>query len=181
MNLNAPVLLLDAAWRIDRVIGAQEAVERLVEDKVVAASEDIVAIFHSPSITVEVPAVIAVRYASGRVRADVRPPACTKQGVRRRDHHECQFVVAGVPCTRRGTSVDHLLPKSRGGPDTWENLVAACTAHNSLQKGDRTLQEMHDRYGWTLKREPFVPTRASLVTAGIRRPPPSWRLFLDAA
>ena len=53
----APVLLLDAAWRIDRVIDAERACELLVMNRAVPASEDIATVMHSPSLTVEVPSV----------------------------------------------------------------------------------------------------------------------------
>jgi len=176
--MNAPVLLLDAAWRIDRVIGVQTACELLIDRKVVPASADIAMLMRSPTLTVEVPSVVA-RVGPGRI-VGFQPPACTPRRVRLRDDHQCQFVVDGIPCGRRGSTVDHLVPRSKFGPSTFTNLVAACVTHNSA-KADATLDEMCARHGWVLRRTPAVPTRASLLVAGIGRAQPGWGPFLAAA
>jgi 5-methylcytosine-specific restriction endonuclease McrA len=63
-----------------------------------------------------------------------------------RDGHTCAY------CVGRADTVDHLLPRSRGGGDTWFNLVAACQFCNGL-KGNRTPQEAR----MALVREPFEP------------------------
>jgi 5-methylcytosine-specific restriction endonuclease McrA len=70
----------------------------------------------------------------------------TREGVMRRDGHTCAY------CCGRADTVDHVLPRSRGGGDNWFNLVAACQSCNGL-KGDRTPQEA----GMSLIREPFEP------------------------
>lgn len=176
--MSAPVLLLDAAWRIDRVIDAERACELLVMDRVVAASDEIAAVMHSPSITVEVPSVVA---RVGLLHAcELRPPAYSARRVRVRDSHLCQFVIGGQPCARRGDSVDHLLPRSLGGGDSWLNVVAACRAHNGA-KSNRTLEQMHRMLDWTLRRAPFIPSRSALVAAGLRDRHPSWEPFLGVA
>jgi 5-methylcytosine-specific restriction endonuclease McrA len=177
-DVSAPVLLLDAAWRIDRVIDAERACELLVMNRVVAASEDIATVMHSPSVTVEIPSVVA---RIGLLHAcELLPPSYSPRRVRLRDAHACQFVIAGAPCSRRGDSVDHLVPRSLGGGDTWLNVVTACRAHNGV-KSNRTLEQMHRTYGWTLQREPFVPSRGVLVAAGFRDRHPAWEPFLPAA
>lgn len=176
--MSTPVLLLDAAWRVDRVIGVEHACEMLVGGRVVQASEDIAQVLRSPSIAVPVPSVVA-RVSRMHPKA-MRPPACSHRRVRQRDHHVCQFIVDGVACCQRGDSVDHLRPKSLGGAGDWSNLVAACRQHNQF-KSDRTMVEMTERYGWSLRRSPFVPTRAQLLVASIREPVPAWEPFLAAA
>jgi len=177
-GMNTAVLLLDAAWRIDRVIGTEHACELVVMNRVVAASEDIATVMHSPSITIEIPSVVA---RVGLLHpCELRPPAYSARRVRLRDAHECQFIIDGSPCTRRGDSVDHLLPRSLGGGDGWLNAVAACRAHNGA-KANRTLEQMHRYHGWALRRDPFVPTRSSLVAAGLRTPHPAWAPFLARA
>ena len=69
-----------------------------------------------------------------------------RDGVLRRDGRICAY------CGGRADTVDHVLPRCRGGGDTWFNLVAACQSCNGL-KGDRTPQEA----GMTMIREPFEP------------------------
>ena len=175
--MSTPVLLLDAAWRVDRVIGVEHACEMLLGGRVIAASEDIAKVMHSPSIEVAIPSVVA---RTGRLHAaEARPPLCSARRVRQRDGHLCQFVIDGEPCDHRGDSVDHLRPASHGGPGTWSNLVAACRAHNQI-KADRTLSEMQRRHGWALRRTPYVPTRAQLLVASISFPQPAWQPYLVA-
>lgn len=176
--MSAPVLLLDAAWRVDRVIGVEHACSLIVTGAAVAASDDIAMVMHSPSITVEVPSVVA--RIAGVAQRSPRPPGCTPRRVRQRDRHVCQFVVGGSPCDSLGDSVDHLQPASMGGPNEWVNLVAACKRHNNT-KADRTIEQMSDRFGWSLRRKPYVPTARELLIVSIGRPRESWEPFLVAA
>ena len=74
-------------------------------------------------------------------------PAWSKRGVLRRDHHRCAY------CAGKAETVDHLLPQSRGGGNTWLNTVAACTRCNN-QKANRTPSEA----GMLLASKPWVPT-----------------------
>ena len=57
-------------------------------------------------------------------------------GVLKRDNHECQY----KGCERKGTTLDHVIPRCQGGPSTWNNLVACCPICNSKKAG-RTPQQ----------------------------------------
>jgi len=81
-----------------------------------------------------------------------RPAPYSRRGVLARDRHRCVY------CRDHATTIDHLLPRSRGGACTWLNTVAACARCNH-RKGDRTPAEA----GLRLRAEPFVPTRAQLL------------------
>jgi len=181
LPMNVPVLLLDPTWRIDRVIGVEHACELILERAVVAASEDIATVMHSPSIEVPIPSVVA---RVGRLYAGEhdRAPACSHRTVRQRDHHICQFVVGGQPCERRGDSVDHLMPRMLGGMSVWENLVASCRMHNGA-KASTPYHEMHRRHGWALLRPPYQPTRRALLLASLRESNhhPAWDPYLSAS
>lgn len=178
--MNVPVLLLDPTWRIDRVIGVEHACELLLEQRVVAASEDVATVMHSPSIEVVVPSVVA-RIGRLHPGESNHPPTCSHRAVRQRDRFQCQFVIDGVGCTRRGESVDHLVPRALGGASDWSNLVASCRAHNSI-KGSVPFDDMCVRHGWRLRRVPFVPSRRSLLVNALRHghPHPSWEPYLVA-
>ncbi len=63
-----------------------------------------------------------------------RSPAWSKRGVLRRDQHRCGY------CQGRAETVDHLLPQSRGGRNSWLNTIAACTRCNNV-KANRTPAE----------------------------------------
>jgi 5-methylcytosine-specific restriction endonuclease McrA len=95
----------------------------------------------------------------------------TRAGVLRRDGRRCAY------CGRRADTIDHVVPRSRGGGHTWENCVAACRLCNS-KKADRLLGEL----GWTLERPPRPPSRSAggvLVLAV--EPLPAWEPWLAAA
>jgi len=92
-----------------------------------------------------------VRYVVTRWRYTTGP-AWSRQSVLARDHHVCVF------CGGHATTVDHILPRSRGGKNTWLNTAAACDGCNQ-RKGDRTPAEA----GMSLRFEATTPSWASLA------------------
>lgn len=94
----------------------------------------------------------------------------SRRGVLRRDSNRCGY------CGNHASTIDHILPRSRGGKDSWENLAACCLKCNNL-KSDRTPQEM----GWTLRSTPKAPHGLSWMVRGIEREVPSWEEFLAPA
>lgn len=85
------------------------------------------------------------RYTSG--------PAWSRPGVMARDNHRCAY------CGGTATTIDHILPRSHGGKNTWTNTVAACGGCNQ-RKSDRT----PDQAGMRLRVSPYAPTWAALAT-----------------
>ena len=83
-----------------------------------------------------------------------RAPGWTKRGVLRRDRHVCGY------CGGHAATVDHIVPLSRGGQNTWTNTVAACAACNA-RKADRTPEEA----GMELHMPAYAPTRAQVLAA----------------
>jgi 5-methylcytosine-specific restriction endonuclease McrA len=82
-----------------------------------------------------------------------RPAGWSRAGVLKRDAHACAY------CARHATTVDHVLPQSRGGGSTWLNTVAACARCNH-RKANRTPAEA----GMWLRVRPYAPSRARLAT-----------------
>lgn len=80
----------------------------------------------------------------------------TRRNLMLRDEHQCQYCAKRPPI--RDLNIDHILPRSRGGPDTWENLVTACRTCN-LRKGWRTPEEA----GMKLMRPPGRPRWSTSV------------------
>jgi 5-methylcytosine-specific restriction endonuclease McrA len=102
------------------------------------------AAFHSECLTIPTPSVMRLsRYVRVPYR---RPVPMTRAGVLRRDGRRCAY------CTRRADTIDHIVPRSRGGTHSWENCVAACRLCNS-RKADRLLDEL----GWSLRGKPIGP------------------------
>ena len=81
-------------------------------------------------------------------------PAWSRPGVLVRDGHRCGY------CGGTATTIDHLLPRSRGGSNSWRNTVAACGGCNQ-RKGDRTPAEA----GLRMRFEPYAPTWAGVGRA----------------
>ncbi|ASD22969.1 MULTISPECIES: HNH endonuclease [Cryobacterium] len=94
----------------------------------------------------------------------------SRRGVLRRDDHRCGY------CGKNASTIDHVQPRSRGGRDTWDNLVACCLRCNNL-KSDRTPAEM----GWDLRFDPRMPQGTTWVVSGVERPLPQWDEFLAPA
>ena len=83
-----------------------------------------------------------------------RPAGYSRTGVLARDKHTCAY------CGRHASTVDHVLPQSRGGASTWHNAVAACASCNH-RKANRTPSEA----GLRLRLTPYAPTRAQLAAS----------------
>ena len=92
---------------------------------------------HTASSVYPRPSIVRLSHMVHRPRMHVR---LTRREIFRRDNHTCQY------CGRRSSAltVDHVIPRHRGGPHSWENLVAACPVCNR-RKGGRTPQEAHMR------------------------------------
>lgn len=100
----------------------------------------------------QVPTVVRlVSYVVTRWRHS-RGPGWSRAGVLARDRRRCGY------CGRAASTIDHVLPRSRGGANTWTNTVAACGGCNQ-RKGDRTPSEAR----MPLRTAPAVPTWAALA------------------
>lgn len=92
-----------------------------------------------------------------------------------RDVNMCQYCGQKFPTT--DLSLDHVIPRSRGGEASWENIVCACIACN-VRKGGRTPKEA----GMSLIRKPAKPKRSPLLSIKLGNPKyASWRTFLNDA
>lgn len=160
-------LVLNAGFEPLAVVSFRRALVLVLAGKasVLAADEHPVL---SSSLCLERPSVILLtRYV--RVPFGRSVPV-SRRGVLRRDGHACAY------CDRTAGTVDHVLPRSRGGADSWENLVACCVRCNNV-KGNRTPGEM----GWTLRHRPIAPRGAAWVVRGTERRHPLWEDYLPEA
>lgn len=93
----------------------------------------------------------------------------SRKNILRRDMYRCQYCGrADVPLT-----IDHIIPKSKGGDDTWENLIAACV-HCNNKKGDRTPEESK----MTLKKKPTKPSHITFMKHFVGSVNEEWKPFL---
>jgi 5-methylcytosine-specific restriction endonuclease McrA len=96
----------------------------------------------------------------------------TKQNILRRDRKTCQYCGK----TESSMTVDHIVPKSQGGLDTWENLVCACSACNNRKK-DNTPEET----GMRLLRTPRKPSLMSFLFAERGPFHDTWKIYLNVS
>lgn len=92
-----------------------------------------------------------------------------------RDRNQCQYCGKTFPTSE--LSIDHVMPRSQGGGDTWRNLVCACVLCNA-RKGGRTPNQA----GLKLIRKPIQPKRNPLISARLSHSRyETWKAFLDNA
>ena len=125
----------------------------------------------SPSFEMRLPSVISLK----KYIPASRRPAFTRFNVFLRDRFACQYCGEGFPTHE--LTFDHIVPRSRGGRTTWENVVTACSGCN-LRKSNRLPREC----GIHPKSWPFSPDAYQLKEIGRAYPPnylhESWRDFL---
>ncbi|MFM7328313.1 MAG: HNH endonuclease [Bacteroidota bacterium] len=103
------------------------------------------------------------------IHAPYKIISLTRQNIFRRDRFECQYCG-----TKKDLTLDHVLPSSRGGGQSWTNLVTACKRCNA-RKGDFTPEEA----GMPLKRKPFKPSHAIFLKEYVHNHEGLWDEFLS--
>jgi 5-methylcytosine-specific restriction endonuclease McrA len=155
-------LVLNATHRPLAVVSARRAVVLVLKDKAdVVTSNGMV--FHSERLQIEAPSVVKLRYF---VKVPYRAQApLTRRAVFARDDWTCQY------CGAPAENLDHVVPRSRGGEHSWENVVAACRRCNT-KKENRLAEDA----GLHLARRPFAPPDGFRLSLG--RLDPEWEPFL---
>ncbi len=142
--INRPVLQLNASLEPMRIVRARKALKMVTKGKAVVVVPTNMVVF--PGIFV--PSVIRlVEYKN----VPYRMQQATRKNILLRDGNRCQY--CGRKFKPQELTLDHVVPKSRGGKSTWDNLVAACHRDNH-RKADRTPEEA----GMPLIRRPLPMT-----------------------
>jgi 5-methylcytosine-specific restriction endonuclease McrA len=124
-------------------------------------------VFHSEKLTLSAPSVVRLNYfvkVPYRARASL-----SRRAVLVRDNFECQY------CGRPAENVDHVIPKSRGGGHTWDNVVAACRPCNSRKENRRPAD-----VGLRLRGRPRAPHDSVWIVVAVDRVDPAWEQYLGA-
>jgi len=161
------VLLLNVTYEPLTTVGLRRAVCLVLGGKAEVVHDDAGgAVLHAATVVLATPSVIRLsRYV--RVPHRNRVPL-TRAALMRRDNYRCAY------CGRRAETIDHVIPRSRGGQHAWENCVASCTICNH-RKADRLLDEL----GWTLAVLPAVPRGAHWRLVGAQHDgDPQWAAYL---
>ena len=163
-------LVLNAGYEPLIVVSWQRAICLVFTDKVDVVENHshmvrtIEEEYQLPSV-VRLKRYIRLQNFSSRVR-------CTRQNVILRDGYRCQYCRIKLPMTQ--LTVDHIVPRSRGGRSSWTNLVAACKPCNR-KKGSRTLESV----GYKLKKPPKKPRWNELLVEKDREALALWGPYLS--
>ncbi len=180
--LAIPVLVLNKSYQAVRVTSARHAFTLLYGERAHALDasyephdfESWTAVepasgelsVRTPTGRVRVPRILLLRHYNRVPRTPLR---LSRRNVFLRDGHACMYCGATGDLT-----IDHVVPRSRGGNSSWENLVACCRACN-LAKGYKTPEEA----GMPLRRKPVRPTWTVVVElTGVDEYLPAWEPFL---
>lgn len=164
-------LVLNATYEPIKIVAWQRAITLFFQGKVEIVAEyerevrSVRASFKMPSV------VRLLRMVKMRRSADAVP--FTRANIYARDAYVCQYCANEFEA--EDLTFDHVVPESRGGRRSWENIVTACCDCNR-QKAARTPEEA----GMKLLRSPKRPKSTPLLrlTLGVRSAPASWRDFL---
>jgi 5-methylcytosine-specific restriction endonuclease McrA len=168
-SLLAPVLVLNASYEPINVCAARRALV-LVLKGVAMTEEENGHFLHSARMALRVPSVI--RLLEYR-RIPHQSRALSRKNILLRDRNTCQYCGAVLPSS--DLTLDHVIPRSRGGSSTWENLVACCHPCNR-RKGNQSLNEA----GIRLLREPraFNLHTSRHIMRLMGRSDDKWRKYL---
>ena len=158
-------LVLNATYEPLCVVSARRAVVLVLSDKAELVA-DSGAQMRSARLAVPVPSVVRLNTF---VRLPVRRRApLNRRAVFARDGGRCQY------CLAPAESIDHVVPRSRGGEHAWENVVAACWPCNA-RKRDRLLSETQ----MALRKRPSAPRELTWVTVAAGTVPTAWQPYLQ--
>jgi 5-methylcytosine-specific restriction endonuclease McrA len=163
------VLLLNITYEPLTTVGLHRAVVLVLGEKAEVVHDDAQGcVLRSASVILAAPSVIRLRrYVRLPYRSRV---PLTRAALMRRDNYLCAY------CGTRADTIDHVVPRSRGGLHAWENCVASCTKCNH-RKADRLVEEL----GWSLRCDPAVPHGAHWRLIGAAHDgDPQWAAYLAA-
>ena len=160
-------LVLNASYEPLCVVSSRRALMLIIDEKaeLLHATERL---FRAAHIAFAEPSVVRLwHYVKVPYQARI---SLNRRAVFARDNHRCQY------CGASAENIDHVIPKSRGGTHSWENVVASCRPCNS-RKRDRSPEES----GMRLHRAPTAPRQRTwiLVASGAVRS--DWEQYLLTA
>ena len=147
-NMKKQVLLLNQDNTPLNIITINKAYKLLSRDKVWGDDSNECYEVVSVSKIVKIPKILILKYY---VKLPYKKAAPSRVNILRRDQYCCQY--CGIDLTTKDATVDHVVPRSKGGGSTWVNMVAACRDCNLL-KGNRTPKEAK----MVLKNKPKEPS-----------------------
>ena len=157
-------LVLNASYEPLCVVPQRRAVVLVLNQKAITLEES-GAPLHAAAFELPAPSVVKLtRYVRVPVRRGV---PLTRRAIFARDAGRCVY------CDAPATSIDHVIPRSRGGRHAWDNVVSSCRRCNHV-KADRPLIEL----GWRMKRQPVQPSGSAWRILSSGRTDARWMPYL---
>ena len=163
------MLVLNATFEPINVCTVRRAVVLLLKEKAEVVEHGHWQL-HSEHTALARPVVIRLR-SYVRVPRDAHKRKITRRAVFARDGWTCQYCGS-----RSNLTVDHLIPRSKGGQSSWENIVASCAPCNR-RKGDR----LPDQAGMHPRQKPRTPRAEIFIHVSTPTIPAAWRAYLPEA
>ena len=163
--LNTKVLVLNQSYEPLMVINAKRAIVLIIKEKVKMLekySDNIRSVQNS----FDLPSVIRLNFY---VHLKYKDIVLNRRNILKRDDYRCQY------CAKQATplTIDHIVPKNKGGKDSWENLVAACSKCNT-RKGDTLLKHMDMK----LLKKPRKPSKLFQLQTYVNKKQDNWKQYL---
>lgn len=186
-SLNKSVLVLNKVWFPIRVIDVKRALKLVFSEKAflihpedysvvkweewvsLPTDEDDSKCILTTSGKIKIPEVIAL---SKYDKVNNRKAKLTKRNIMIRDNFTCQYT--GKKLKKSECDIDHIIPKSKGGKNSWDNMVV-CSKEINRKKGDKFIDEM----GLSLVRKPYAPSVKNLILNPDMPMPKSWKNFIE--
>lgn len=163
--MNASVLVLNKDFQPLSICSVHRSVKLLFMDKAEMLHDYPERKIHTVSKAYSYPSVIRLYQY---IHLPYKNIVLSRYNVMKRDGNHCQYCG-----TSRKLTIDHVLPRSRGGMDTWENLTTACDQCN-VSKGDRTPEEA----GMRLHQKPFRPVHITFFQSLLGVVQDEWKPYL---
>ena len=163
--MNADVLVLNQDYQPLSICSVQRSVKLVFLQKAELLHDDPGRVIRTIDDEYSYPSVIRLRRY---IRLPYAKIVLSRRNIMKRDRNVCQYCG-----TKSDLTLDHVMPKSRGGRDSWENLVTACNTCN-VKKGNRTPEEA----GMPLKIKPYRPIHITFFQNLLNGVQDHWKPYL---
>ncbi|MCG2587838.1 HNH endonuclease [Rhodohalobacter sulfatireducens] len=163
--MDSDVLVLNQDYQPLSICSVQRSVKLLFLEKAELLHDDPEKVIRTVNDEYSYPSVIRLRRYINLPYAKI---VLSRRNIMKRDQHTCQYCG-----TKSDLTLDHVLPRSRGGEDSWENLVTACNKCN-VKKGNRTPDEAR----MPLDIEPYRPVHITFFQNLLGGVQEHWKPYL---
>ncbi len=162
----AGALVLNASYEPLCVVPVRRAVILVLKQKAEVVHESDNAMRSERTVFVAPSVIRLIHFVKVPFRTKV---PLNRRAIFARDGHRCQY------CHANAENIDHVIPRSKGGTHTWDNVVAACRPCNA-KKGDSLLENTN----MVLRKRPVAPHTLTWMIVAVGQMSPDWEPYLSA-